>query len=171
MKKLFVCLMAIVMVLAMAACGGTSEETKAADTTKAAEQSGSDAFVFTSNGVKVIMNAEAAPIVEALGEAKDYFESASCAFNGLDKQYTYNGFVLSTYPKEDVDYVYGVELKDDTVETAEGICIGSSYDDVVAKYGPADSETSAKYTKGDSQLLFLFTSGAVSSIQYLAVTE
>ena len=41
-----------------------------------------------------------------------YFEAPSCAFDGIDKTYTYAGFELLTYPKDDKDYVSSVVLKD-----------------------------------------------------------
>lgn len=176
MKKLAIVFAAM---LVLVGCGGSeAETTKAAETTgavsaetTAAQPQAADAFVFEANGVNVVMNAEAAPIVEALGEPRNYFESESCAFKGLDKEYTYGGFVLKTYPMDDVDYVSSVTLMDDTVETPEGICIGSSLDDVKAAYGEGGSDTTCQYEKGDSKLLIILDGGVVTSIQYLAVTE
>ena len=49
------------------------------------------------------MGADASKVVDELGEADDYFESESCAFEGLDKVYTYPGFKLNTYPVDDKD--------------------------------------------------------------------
>ena len=69
------------------------------------------------------MNEDASAVVEELGEADDYFESESCAFEGLDKVYTYPGFTLNTYPVDDKDYVLSVVFRDDTVSTDEGISI------------------------------------------------
>ena len=86
-----------------------------------AEHAGAKGYVFTVGGITVEMDADAAPIVEGLGEPVSYFEAASCAFEGLDKMYTYNGFELDTYPKGEKDYVSTVILKDDTVLTPEGI--------------------------------------------------
>ncbi|MBO4288869.1 MAG: hypothetical protein J5865_02060, partial [Lachnospiraceae bacterium] len=90
MKKLFVILLAAM--LPMTACGGSeTPTTTAAGDTKEAESKqdneNKDVFIFTVNGVEVVMNAEAAPIIEKLGGNPTYFESESCAFHGLDKQY------------------------------------------------------------------------------------
>lgn len=172
MKKIVAMLMVAAM---LAGCGGGSEETTAApaaETTAAAAEAGTEgaAAAFEVNGVQIAMHAEAAPILEALGEEKSYFESESCAFEGLDKEYTYSGFIVTTYPDGDTDRISGVELLDDTVETPEGICIGSAQADVEAAYGAVDG-TSGKYTYGDWQLIILLENGAVSSIQYLIVTE
>ena len=87
------------------------------------------------------------------------------------KEYTYNGFVLKTYPLNDVDYVASITLQDDTVATPEGIAIGSELADVTAAYGDSSSDTKCEYVKGDSQLLILLENGVVTSIQYVAITE
>ena len=62
------------------------------------DSEGVNGFVFISGDVQIVIDAEAEPIVEALGEPKSYFEAASCAFEGLDKIYTYGGFEVNTYP-------------------------------------------------------------------------
>ena len=175
MKKLFVILLAAMLLFT--ACGGsdtpattTAGESKEAET----KQSGDTAeFVFTVKGVEVAMNAEAAPIIEKLGGNPTYFESESCAFKGLDKQYDYGSYVIYTYPLNDVDYILSVELKDDTVESEGGLCIGSSQDDVLKVLSYPDSQTNVAYmyTRGKCQLQFIFQDKAVTSIQYTAVTE
>lgn len=133
----------------------------------------SNGYTFDLSGVSVAMNAEMAPIVDELGEADSYFESESCAFQGLDKVYTYGSVQISTYPENDVDYVYSVVLKDDTVETPEGIMIGSSKDDVIAAYGDPTTETDASlsYTKGDCILAFILDGDTVTDITYTAITD
>ncbi|MBQ8625768.1 MAG: hypothetical protein IJ419_06390 [Agathobacter sp.] len=132
-----------------------------------------DGFVFVYNGTDIVPNAKMEPIVTALGEPTKYFESDSCAFQGKDKVYTYGSVVICTYPENEVDYVYTIELKDDTVQTKEGIYIGSSVDDVKAKYGePAkDTGSALVYEKGTSTLNFGYADGVVTSIVYYAVVE
>lgn len=147
---------------------GSAEETQAAETSSAAT-----GYVYTLNGVEVYANEKMSAIVDQLGEPTSYFESESCAFQGLDKVYTYGSVVISTYPQDDEDFVYTIELKDDTVETAEGICIGSSKEDVVAAYGTASSETDTAltYQKDDCVLAFILDGDNVTGITYTAVTE
>ena len=77
-------------------------------------------FVFTYNGVDVRVDAAAADIVDKLG-TYSYFEAPSCAFNGLDKIYTYTSFEIDTYPVGDADYISAIVFKDDTAaEIAAG---------------------------------------------------
>ncbi|MCM1264552.1 MAG: hypothetical protein NC313_17715 [Butyrivibrio sp.] len=124
-------------------------------------------YVFSYNGVSVTMDAEAAPIIAALGEPASYFEAASCAFEGLDKIYTYNGFELETYPTNDIDYVSTVILKDDSVSTAEGVCIGDSLEKMQQTYG--DGEESGGiiiYVKDGMKLCFIVQADEIISIEY-----
>lgn len=179
MKKLAMLLIAGVLACGlMVGCGDSGASSDAqqsgdAATSQDTQTTKGDVYTYDLNGTKVALHAEMAPIVEDLGEADSYFESESCAFQGLDKVYTYGSVVITTYPVDNVDYVYSIELKDDTVETAEGICIGASKDDVTAAYGdPAeDTGTALVYEKGESTLSFILEDDAVSSIVYTAVTE
>ena len=173
MKKVGILLLALVMLL-LAGCGSSGADKSGGETTTAAaaEQNG-DVYFFKVNGTEIRANAEAAPIIEALGEPLEYFESESCAFQGLDKIYTYGGFRIYTYPVDDVDYIQNVELVDDSVSTQEGIYIGSSADDVKKAYGESDEVVNAEwvYKKGDSTLHFIFTDDKVVSIEYRAITD
>lgn len=107
-------------------------------------------------------------VLDALGEANSYFEAASCAFEGLDKTYTYSGFVITTRPDGDEDYVNSILLTDDSVTTAEGIYIGSTQTDVLAAYGQANVENDViQYTLDNTTLNFILKDGAVISIEYI----
>ena len=118
-----------------------------------------EADVYASTGV-----------LAALGEPQSYFEAESCAFEGLDKTYTYSGFVITTRPEGEKDYVNSILLTDDSVTTPEGIFIGSSGDDVIAAYGqsPAGFATLLTYTKNGTVLNFVLSEDKVISIEYLA---
>ncbi len=127
-------------------------------------------YVFSFNNTDVRVDEKAADVVDKLG-TYTYFEAPSCAFNGLDKIYTYSSFEIDTYPIDDVDYISAVIFKDDIVETAEGICIGMKKDKVVSKYGDPTEEsgTLAIYEKDNMQLRFIYDEdGYVVSIQYMS---
>lgn len=132
-----------------------------------------DGYTLKVNDVAVSIDGAMASITEKLGEPTKYFESASCAFQGLDKVYTYGGVVIRTYPLNEVDYVLSIELKDDTVTTAEGVYIGDSKTHVTEVYGEPTSSTdiSVSYTKNGTVLSFIFDGDSVSSITYSAVGQ
>lgn len=132
-----------------------------------------DSFVFTFKDTDVQINAEMDQILDKLGKEDSYFESESCAFQGLDKAYTYGSVVIQTYPIDEIDYVYSVELKDDTVETPEGVYIGASVTDVEKAYGTPDNQTDIAYiyVQGESQLNIMFEDDMVTSIVYVSTAE
>ncbi|MDE5891710.1 MAG: hypothetical protein K2H45_02175 [Acetatifactor sp.] len=127
----------------------------------------SKGYIFVASGVTVEVDADMAPILQALGEPASYFEAASCAFEGLDKIYTYNGFEIDTYPAQDKDLVSAVILKDDSVTTAEGICIGDSLEKLLEAYGEAAQENGMLvYTKDGMKLCFILQDDSIISIEY-----
>lgn len=180
-KKFSVVLLTLALCLALlAGCGGNGGNSQAGstDNTNGENSSGSgneaqepSAFAFTSNGVEIRMNAEADPIVEALGDPISTFDAPSCAFQGTDWIYTYDGFQVNTYPLNDVNYVASVVFTSDAVATPEGLEIGDTMEDMVAAYGEdyAEEYDQYTYTRGDSQLAVLLEDGTITSIEYLAV--
>ena len=147
---------------------------EAADnTTEKSSGATTEGFSFDYNDVKIPMNVDAAPIVEALGESADYFEAASCAFQGLDKIYSYNGFELGTYPNGDMDYVSYVTLLDDSVSTNEGVYVGSALEEVTNAYGNEYSVEGSSYVYrlGESKLTFIVDVDTVTQITYSAIVE
>ena len=173
MKKIFALILALAMVLTLAACGGESAPETTAPAAKAPMAPDASSWKYTVRGVDILMHADAAPILEALGEPVSFTEEASCAFTGLDKTYNYGGFFLQTYPLGDVDYIYSAWLMDDSSETPEGIYIGASQAEVEAAYGTEGFNGSNAYIlKGTtSTLTIILDDGVVSSIQYDAVVE
>ena len=155
MRKLLAVFMSLMM-LALVACDATTNSSN---------------FVFEANGTKIELGAKADDIIASLGEPVNYHESESCAFKGLDKEYTYPGFVITTYPKDDVDYIYTITITDDTVSTPEGLAIGSTTADVEVAYGVADESTDAMTSYKDAngnELQIGFSGEMVSSIIYFA---
>ncbi len=137
------------------------------------EQTSPEGFAYVHQDTTIPMNVDAAPIVEELGEPADYFEAASCAFQGLDKIFYYNGFEVGTYPNGDTDMISYVNLLDDTVTTDQGIYLGSTLADMKAAYGEdyTNEGTAYIYRKGETKLTFIVENDAVTQITYAAVVE
>ncbi|MGI6071939.1 MAG: hypothetical protein ACOX75_02845 [Lachnospiraceae bacterium] len=167
-KSVLFTIAAIVLVLGLTSCGGSSVE----ETTKDApagrtEQADSEKFIFTYKGHEIYMGQDAA-IIDSLGEYKEYTEEPSCAFEGVDKSYFYGSFYLVTGTLGGKEMVVNLWFVDDTVETAEGLCIGDGKDKVESLYG-ADGLSSANayiYKKEHSALTVIMENDVVSSIQY-----
>lgn len=183
MKKIIGLVLALSMTaVVLTACG---EEKKPAETAAAQTETLADAgaqaaapaaagkYSFATKGTVVEMKADFAPIHEALGKEKSYTEETSCAFDGLDKNYVYSSYIITTYPDGNVDKVNSLTLVDDTVSTTDGICITDSKDKVESVYG-ADSFNGVNayvMQEGNAKLTIIMDGDKVSSIQYNAVFE
>lgn len=136
-----------------------------AETNKATEPKG---YVFEYNGVKIGMDMEAAPIIAALGEADSYFEAPSCAFEGLDKTYSYGSFEIDTYEQNGKDYISTVFFCDDLIETPEGVCLFETKADMIKAYGEGYKEEFGMlvYEKDGMKLKFILEGDEITSIEY-----
>ena len=127
-------------------------------------------FILVYKGVEIVPGAEMAPVKEALGEPTSYYESISCAFEGMDKIYTYGSIQITTYTEKDVDYIYTIVLLDDGIATPEGIYIGSDVLNVISAYGEMELEQNVViYTQGNTSITLGFRDGVVVSITYTEI--
>ena len=148
------------------------EETKQKDMSKKDEEDALTGYIFEVdvNGttVSVTTDLKMDGILEQLGEPVSYFEAESCAFQGLDKTYTYEHFRIETYPKGETDRISAIIFLDDIEETQEGISIGMTKEDMEDAYGTEYEENSGMvvYTKDGKHLSFLVKDGVIESIEY-----
>ena len=115
MKRNRLCaLLALAVVLSLTACGGkdtpgsasgngtqSNPPSQSGQPGQSTQPSGGvnvEAYVFRTGEATVAVNDDMADVLSALGEPQSYFEAESCAFEGLDKTYTYSGFVITTRP-------------------------------------------------------------------------
>lgn len=163
----------------LTACGesiGDSAATSSAnDASSIAEESSATAnnsgelnFTYTANGTSIPINAECDPIIEKLGKPASTFEAPSCAFDGKSYTYTYDDFIVETYPDGDINRVYSVTLTKNSAKTAEGVTVGAGIADVTAACGEPDVESDAflVYNGDGVDLQFFLTDEAVSTIVY-----
>lgn len=156
MKRISVFLLAAIMLLSLVGCGSTDIDPQ------------EENFSFTYNGTKITLGAEAAPIIDALGEPRSYTEEPSCAFEGMDKTYYYGSFYLSTSPLNGKDFVYSFWFADDSVATEDGIRIGSTQEQMETIFGANCFNGTNTYmqSKGESKVVYLLEDGLIKSIQY-----
>ncbi len=179
MKKMILVGLGIIMMLSMVACtkdnegGSNTDATKVNDDTSVVETVEPKGYLFGYKEMDIEVNVLASDVIDELGEPKSYFESASCAFQGLDKIYSYSGFNINTYEVDGVDHILSIDLLDDSVSTKEGIEIGSSKDKVISAYGECSNgaDNSYKYIKDGMELHIIFEDDTVTAIEYLYITD
>ena len=128
-----------------------------------------DDFVFEYKGIRISPDMNTNEFLADLGEPLHYYEVKSCAFEGMDKIYTYTSFEISTYPNGANDLVSSIYFKDDTVTTEEGAYLGMAKADVLALYGSNYTESAGAYvySKGGMELHFIFDGETLASIEYV----
>jgi len=171
-KRVSILLLAVFMLLA--GCSNATDNTGTGNVPQGQQGSseGSEpGFVFEAKGVTIAMNAKVEPIISKLGEPQNYFEADSCAIEGKEKVYTYNGFEIHTYEIGGVDYVLSVVFLDDSVSTKEGLYLYSDLDSMLKAYGENYTKNNNQYTytSGKSQLNFIVENDEVASIEYMAI--
>ena len=175
-KKYFILFgtVACTAALLLAGCGGgenvegDGKPTNAPVTGQNKTQGNGTGYLFESKGVTIGIDMEAAPILEALGEADSYFEAPSCAFEGMDKMYTYGSFEIDTYEQNGKDYISGILFKDDMVATPEGVSLFMTKADMIKAYGETYTEENGMlvYEKDSMKLKFLVEDDEITLIEY-----
>ncbi len=125
-------------------------------------------YTFTNSGVAMTPDMDFAPVLASLGEPQHYYEVKSCAFEGMDKIYTYGSFEITTYPDGSIDRISYINFKDDTVTTDEGVYLSMSKDKVIEIYGDnyVDDAGVIVYEKGGMELKFIFSGDSLKSVEY-----
>ena len=164
-------------------CGGDGAKTGAAapsappeelaeETAESAEPAGPDygPLSYTYGDCTFGILDEAGWVLDALGEPFDTFTAESCAYQGEDCFYYYDGIEVTVNEIEGVERITGITLADDTVKNPQGVYIGQSIDDALECMKGVDyTENGGVYTFAyGSTLLLLQTSsdGSLSAISY-----
>ena len=173
MKKFAAILLALTMVLALCACGGSNNTPNTTDNGNEDPNPGvktePTGYLFTYNGYQFGVDMKADDVIASLGEPKDKYTSESCAFGGEDTVYYYSSIQISTNNEYGYERIYSIYLEDDLVSTEKGICVGSTAEDVKQAYGePSDksSDVCLIYEKDSMTLSFNLVDGLVSTILY-----
>ena len=178
-------LMAAASVCAMAGCGSKTETAKAGsaaasavETTAAAGGEASQAAaggsvteadgIATINGIAVELNGDAAAVVDQLGEYTLTSQTTCHGTEGDDKTYTYEGFVVNTYPLDGEDRVLEIVIKSADIPTSKGIKVGDTVEAVKAAYG--EGKSGGMYVAYDTaekkSVQFVVENGVVTEIDY-----
>ena len=181
MKKFWIMTAAAALAASMllTGCGSdkkeeTKTETKAEATAAATEAQADGALtandvVFTYNGVSVELNGDAAAAIAALGAPLDEKSQLSCHGEGDDKTYTYDGFVLNTYPLDGQDRVLEIVINTAGIPTSKGVQVGDPVSSVTEAYGSGYREVGMYYAyeAGEGKSLqFFIQNDTVQEISY-----
>ena len=152
----------------------SAAESNAEESAEPAGETAQITFDYVLNGTTIVVGEEAAPVLEKLGAEDSVFEAPSCAFTGVSYYYTYGGVQVITYPDEhdqSLNRLYEVDLIDATAATNEGIKVGDTYDDLIAKYGKPDQETPAyaSYQTEGKAVRFFLEGDNIKQIVYTIV--
>jgi hypothetical protein len=115
------------------------------------------------------MDENIADVIERIGEPLGEFEAPSCAFDGIDRIFSYPGIQIYTYPAGETDHIHTIGFFDDSVRTSEGgVRLGSTVQAVLDAYGDNYSyETGMyKFSRGLTSLEFLTEDDFVIGITY-----
>ncbi len=169
MKKLYLLVTMVVMVVCLTACGESEAQEIGSESTETSEAGTTVAsgYSWEVEGVELYIDAAPEETVDLIEEEAEYFESPSCAYDGTDKIYTYNNYVVTFYEEEGEEGISLITLTSDLVTTTEGVSIGASYDDIIAAYGEATSEsdTLISYEDDGTELRFVLSGDSVISIE------
>lgn len=126
-------------------------------------------YFFNHNGKQIQVGMTMEEITNAIGEANSVFEAASCAFDGMARQYNYGSIEIVTYEDAGVEKCCSIYLNDDMAQTEEGVYIGMSKEDMENTYGTGYVEDGGicTYVNGGMELRFTMAAdGKISFIEY-----
>lgn len=178
MKRILALLMVFTL-LTLCFCGSAAfaadkEELDTDEVEEEAKPYGPLGFVYHDVSFGILDEAE--PVMEELGEADDLFVSASCAYQGDDYIYYYDGLELTTNEIDGVFHITGIVLADDTIKTPQGLMIGMDIKEALALMKEIDDE---ELTMEENRGVYSFqygpallmikadSNGEIAAIQYM----
>ncbi|MBO4450406.1 MAG: hypothetical protein J5777_07450 [Clostridiales bacterium] len=185
MKRLIPAAIALCVLMSMTSCAASNDTTPelvsggqtkiAASGASAASDNNQieDKYYLTYNGVKIVLGAETAPVVKAIGKEYVYTENPSCAYVGIDYTYDYKSFIIYAQTKDGKEFINTVEVRDNTVDCG-GVKVGQTLDEAKKVFGTpsSDAEYGIIYVKNGTELQFIADdSGKIIYILYTNETK
>lgn len=111
---------------------------------------------------------DADEVTARLGECNSSASAPSCAGEGFDEVYRYNGFRIIVHRDAKGAKITEIDLSSDLLPTAEGVFIGDDADKIKEIYGEGDGFSGGvEYIAEGCRLRFFITDGRVTGIKYL----
>ena len=167
MKRIIAVILAVMCAFALCACSdnGGAQKTE----TKTEYEADYGELYYASGDVKFGIFDPADEVLSALGEPVSTFESNSCAYQGKDYFYYYDGFEVMVNDVDGVKRITGITVADDTVQTPQGLKIGMKLEDAQALLTGEFKQVGDvyKYTQGSTVLkLAVGDDGTLTAIEY-----
>lgn len=119
------------------------------------------------------LQSDVGTLLDTLGDQYEK-KAVSGGFSGeSETEYVYEGIKIRTYPADDIDVMYSAEFTSDLFDTARGMHVGSTADEVKAAFGAGFYEEGGaiiytfdgkKKSEQSSSITFNMKDGAVSSV-------
>ena len=175
-KVILIILVVAVIIIGGVEIGVTMQKAKKEGSTSSGEEilkKEDEVYTFSDNGKKIALGEVFSKESLGIGDEESYSEIASCAFEGLDKTYTYANYEITTYPDGDKDRIYTIYFLNTEAKTEEGVSVSDSLEKMLQVYGDnyEIQGNQYTYTKGKTQLQFIVENDVITSIQYSYVTE
>ena len=131
----------------------------------------SETFIFKINGQEVKMGQNLLDL--NIPETSDVYEAESCAFDGIEKIYTYDNYEITTCPENGIEKILNVYISHGEESTPEGIRVGDTVEDMKQAYGEdfKTADVSYIYTRGNTTLTFVTNDDVISSIEYSLIID
>jgi len=137
-KTVVIAIFCLVIIL-LAGCGNEQAQNGGESVSKPGSFSAED-IALNINGKTFRCGEDVRPLLAELGDGYSYSEAISCAYDGMDKTYSYDNFDVYTYPDGDIDRVSEITAYSGDVSTAKGLKVGDTVERMEELYGKGYSE-------------------------------
>ena len=161
-KILFVLLISLSL---LTACGDKKQEVS--------DNKGDDEAVYSLKYNGMTMTPGELFSTDIFGDYLDYTELTTCAFEDMDRVYTYEHYEISTYTLNKEERILSVLFIDQEIATPEGVRQGDSIDSMLNAYGNdyQQFDNLYEYSRGKTLLDFIVENDVIVSIEYVYNTE
>lgn len=135
MKKTLALLLCLTFLLALASCSESSEKLDISPLTDTVGTFTVEDIAIIIEGKTFKANGDVKEVLEVLGENYEFSEAISCAYDGMDKKYTYENFDITTYPDGSIDRISEIAAYSGEASTAGGLKIGDTVEKMESIYG------------------------------------
>ncbi|MDO4816401.1 MAG: hypothetical protein Q4A83_07370 [Bacillota bacterium] len=168
MKKTIAFLLALMMLFALCACGGDSDNSDNKKENESYEPDYGELY-YEAEGLKFGIMDFADAVLDSLGEPDGTFESESCAYQGKDYFYYYDGFEVMANEIDGNMRITGITVADDTVQNPQGVKIGMDIEEALSLMGDGYTQSGSVYKYIVGSTLLMIKAGddnCVSAIEY-----